>query len=57
MEYPENRCCKENGKTAEEKQNLGVLRLPKVRQEIRPIRLRLELVDHPRMAEFSFASV
>lgn len=22
MEYPENRCCKENGKTAEEKQNL-----------------------------------
>ena len=50
MDHPENQCCKEK-KIAKEKQNLGALRLSKVRQEIRPIRLRLELVDHPRNKE------
>lgn len=47
MDQPGNQSCKEK-KTAEEKQNLGALRPPKVSQEVRPIRLRLELVDHPR---------
>ncbi len=48
MEYPENKRCQGTGKTAEEAQDLGALRLPEAHQEIRPIRLCLELVDHPR---------
>lgn len=51
MDCQENKDYKEKGKTAEEKQNLGALRLPKTRQEIRPIRLRLELVYHPQNKE------